>query len=188
MRTAAGRAGLVVVALALAVGAGCSGSGSGDGDGDGRSGSTTTSAPAPGSPSDASVVGTWTADGTDQLHALLSDQGLDEVPECTGRTDLELADDDTFTRTLAGTCGFADGDGEVELVTTGSYATADDALELTDVTVSGTITAGDQVLAIPTETPDGSSSVDYAIAGDELTITLPTGTATDPVAETFTRA
>jgi hypothetical protein len=174
---------VLAVTVVVAAGAGCS-----DDGGDDRSSgaTTTTTAPAaslPGPPADPAVVGTWTTDGAAQLVEALSDQGLDEVPTCTGTLTLELGEDGGFTRTLAGTCAFAEGDGEVEVVTTGGYTTEGGDLVLTDVAGSGTIRGTDgEELALPAGTAADGGTTPYDVTPDELHLTHPTA---DPV--TLTR-
>jgi hypothetical protein len=174
----------LAVALVVAAGAGCS---DGDDDGSGGSGSgsgdpTTTEAAAslPGPPADPAVIGTWTADGDDELVEALSEQGLDEVPTCTGGTvTLELGEDGGFTRTLAGTCAFADGDGVVEVVTSGGYATEGGELVLTDVAGSGTIRGADgEELALPAGSTADGGATPYEVTPDELHLTHPASDAT----------
>jgi hypothetical protein len=120
------------------------------------------------------VVGTWTADGEAQLAEVLSEQGLDEVPACTGTVALELREDGGFTRTLAGTCAFAEGDGEVELVTAGGYATRGGELVLTHVSGSGALRGADgEELALPTEEAAEGGAASYEVTPDALVLAVP---------------
>jgi hypothetical protein len=165
----------VLVVLSLVGAAACSG----DDDGSGGAGaagaaSTTTTTivvDLAGPPSDASVIGTWTADGTDELATVLD--GLDEAPACSGTLTLELGEDGGFTRTLAGTCDFATGEGEVEVVTSGAYATDGGDLVLTDVTGTGTLRGADgEELDLPATGATTGGATGYEVRGDELVLAL----------------
>jgi hypothetical protein len=177
-------------ALALATGlavVGALGPGCSSGDGEDRSGGeeqTSTTAPAPGPAGDTTVVGTWRADGAEALVAALSDQGLDEIPTCDGAVILELGPDGTLTRTTTGTCDFGDEEGEVELVTTGGFATEEGQLVLTDVTGSGTIRNQDgDDLELPDEQLAEGGAIGYRVSGDELVLSVG-----EESSVTFTRA
>ncbi len=167
------RRGLAAALLVVLVVAACSGDDDGD-DGAAASTSTTTTTievDLPGPPADGSVVGTWTADGADELATVLD--GLEEAPDCSGTLTLELADDGAFTRTLAGTCAFATGEGEVEVVTSGAYATEGSDLVLTDVTGTGTLRGADgEELELPTAGAATGGATAYEVRGDELVLVL----------------
>ncbi|HEU5151624.1 MAG TPA: lipocalin family protein [Iamia sp.] len=183
MRRASPLALALAVALAVTAGAGCSDDG--DDDRSGPTTTTTTEAALPGPPRDPAVVGTWTADGGDQLVEALSNQGLDELPPCEGTLTLELRDDGGFTRTLAGTCAFADGDGEVELVASGGYATEGGELVLTNTSSTGAIAGEDgEELELPTDEAAEPGAATYEVTPDELVL----GLADTEASLTFTRS
>lgn len=129
-------------------------------------------------PPASALVGVWTIDLQDELHALLAPYG--GVPaelSCQGAENLMFGGDGAFLATLAGRCRFDDKSGSVQREQAGEYEDRGDAFVLREV--MGRLTGEIEGVPVPLATWDTTAGpVPYRVEGDELAITVRMGGGT----------
>jgi hypothetical protein len=198
----------LLVAAALVLLAGCGASGGSDASptttavavsttspvGSGP-GSTTAAAPtttaavatstAPGGPIESGLVGAWTADAHDLLHANTANVGLPAGVDCTGPVTLRFGPRGGFTETGTAQCTAHGRTGTATYDALGVYRT-----EGNDLVISGVVSRSRLiVLGVTVRLGSGLAEgrATYAISGNTLTVTY-TGTRVGTVVHTYTRA